>query len=322
VSQSPPRALLALARATTIVMFAVVLAGFLVTETGSAQGCGRHWPLCEGQFTPPFNLHGMVEYGHRFLSSIVGVLVLALAIWAWRRWGRRLEVRLYALLMLLFTMIQALLGAEAVLFPTSPAVLASHFGISLVALGATLALDVRLHETALPRGAPRSRPALPGPLRALVYGYFAYLFLLVYSGAYVAHTGTGMLCGTSWPLCLATPLPALGGGTWIPFLHRFGAFLAVLWTLAVYLALRPYARTRPDALARARLAVLAVLAQAFSGWYLVASGLALPAVMLHITLMVLLFSLATALLLAVLRAPADLAAPSALPGSRLPSASA
>jgi len=280
-------------------MFVVVIVGFLVTETGSAQGCGRHWPLCDGQFTPPFDLHGMVEYGHRFISGVVGLLVVALAVWAWRRWGRRWEVRVLALLMFAFTFVQAGLGAEAVLFPTSPTVLASHFGISLLAFAGSFGLDVRLHQAA--SGDP---PALwdavaPG-LRLTVYLFAAYIFALVYLGAFVAHTGTGMLCGTSWPLCGGSVLPSLPGETWIPFLHRVAAFIAVLWALGIHLALRPWAARRPE-LMRAGTWVLALLvAQAFSGWYLVASDLALGAVMLHVALMTLLFAALTVLWLDIL----------------------
>ncbi len=288
-------------------MFAVVIVGFLVTETGSAQGCGRHWPLCDGQFTPPFDLHGAVEYGHRFISGVVGILVLWLAVWAWLRWGRRIEVRVLAALMLIFTFVQAGLGAAAVLFPTSPEVLASHFGISLIAFAGTFGLDLRLHQAAAagPAPLPAERPRdLPAGLRRLVYLFAAYIFLLVYLGAYVSHTGTGMLCGTSWPLCLGQAVPSMGGSVWIPFLHRVAALVAVAWAIWLWAALRPRASGRPDVMRAAALALALILLQALSGWYLVASRLALGAIMLHVTLMTLLFAAVTYLVLQVLGIPA------------------
>ncbi len=284
-------------------MFVVLIAGFLVTETGSAQGCGRHWPLCDGHFTPPFDLHGFVEYGHRFISGIVGILVLWLAIWAWQRWGRRLEVRVLAVLMFLFTYIQALLGAEAVLFPTSPEVLASHFGVSLMAFAGTFGLDLRLHEAAAAARLQDGQPVavtLPKGLRRSVYLFAVYIFLLVYLGAYVSHTGTGMLCGTSWPLCLGQVVPSLQGAVWIPYLHRVAAFVAVIWAAWLYIALRPYAPENSLAVRGAAAVLLLIVLQAFSGWYLVASGLTLGAIMLHVTLMTLLFAALTYLVLETL----------------------
>ena len=283
-------------------MFVVLLAGFLVTETGSAQGCGRHWPLCDGHFTPPFDLHGFVEYGHRFISGIVGILVLWLAIWAWMRWGRRVEIRVLALLMLVFTYIQALLGAEAVLFPTSPEVLASHFGISLLAFAGTFGLDLRLHEAAaaarLEGRQPLTAPLSKG-LRRSVYLFAVYIFLLVYLGAYVAHTGTGMLCGTSWPLCLGQALPNLRGAVWIPYLHRVAAFVGVVWAAWLYVAARRHASAHAKAARGAGAILVLIVLQAFSGWYLVASGLTLGAIMLHVTLMTLLFGALTYLVLEI-----------------------
>ncbi len=293
-----------LARVTNILMFVVVIVGFLVTETGSAQGCGRHWPLCEGQFTPPFDLHGVVEYGHRFVSGLVGILVVWLAVWAWLRWGRRVEVRVLAVLMFLFTFIQAGLGAAAVLFPTAPAVLASHFGISLVAFAGTFGLDLRLHQAtgANPQGGATARAPVPALMRRLVYAFAAYVFLLVYLGAYVSHTGTGMLCGQSWPLCSGQLWPHLAGQVWIPYLHRVAAAIAVLWALWLHLAFR--SRTARWDLRRGSAWVLGlILLQAFSGWYLVASSLALGAIMLHVTLMTLLFAAITYLVLEILPGP-------------------
>lgn len=41
---------------TTIGMLPLLLGGALVTKTGSADGCGDSWPLCEGEFLPA-NLH-------------------------------------------------------------------------------------------------------------------------------------------------------------------------------------------------------------------------------------------------------------------------
>ncbi len=291
-SKPPTRGLLWLARLTNIVMFVVLMAGFLVTETGSAQGCGRHWPLCDGNFTPPFDLHGFVEYGHRFISSIEGILVLWLAIWAWRALRRAPEVKVAAIVMLVFTYVQALLGAEAVLFPTSPFILATHFGISLVAFAGTLLLDVRLHQAAQqgPSGERdwtwRAR-RVPSSFSLLVWITGAYFIGLVYLGALVAHTDTGLMCG-AWPLCQGSLVPHLQGQLWIPYLHRVAALVAMLLLLWIYLWARRL-EGRPDLRAASRWGLVLILLQALSGWYLVSTGITLGSVMIHIVLMTVLF---------------------------------
>lgn len=302
LDKRPHRGLLLLARISNIVMFFVLMAGFLVTETGSAQGCGPHWPLCDGNFTPPFDLHGFVEYGHRLISSIVGILVIWLAIWVWRALRRRPEVKLLVVLMVVFTYIQAFLGAEAVLFPTSPYILATHFGVSLVAFAATLLLDVRLHQAAhtAPDGSydwTWRKIAVPPRLRILVWLTGIYIVALVYLGALVAHTNTGLQCN-GWPLCRGSLLPPLTGELWIPYLHRVGALVAMLLVLWVFLWARRV-QGRPDLHAGARWSLILILLLALSGWYLVAGGLTIGAIMLHITLMTLLFGVFSYLALQV-----------------------
>ena len=37
-------------------MLVVLVMGATVTTTGSAQGCGRDWPLCNGRLVPDFAL--------------------------------------------------------------------------------------------------------------------------------------------------------------------------------------------------------------------------------------------------------------------------
>ena len=78
-------ALNAFAWVTAALLFVLLLMGFVVTETGSGRGCGGSWPLCHGRFVPAFAFHTLIEFSHRSLAAIVGILVLILAIWAWRQ---------------------------------------------------------------------------------------------------------------------------------------------------------------------------------------------------------------------------------------------
>ena len=41
-----------LAVITSLDLLIVLLGGALVTKTGSGQGCGKSWPLCNGEFVP------------------------------------------------------------------------------------------------------------------------------------------------------------------------------------------------------------------------------------------------------------------------------
>src|ERR1051326_4798616 len=110
-----------LAAATTIGMFLVLVMGAAVTNTGSAEGCGRSWPLCNGQFVPEFTVSSAIEYSHRAVTGIESVLVVALSGGMLVRFGPRdREVVALTVLMLATLLLQAGLGAAAVLVPQTP----------------------------------------------------------------------------------------------------------------------------------------------------------------------------------------------------------
>jgi cytochrome c oxidase assembly protein subunit 15 len=134
-------------------MFLVLVMGAAVTNTGSAEGCGRSWPLCNGQFVPEFTVSTAIEYSHRAVTGVEGLLVVALTAVMLRLWRRRREVTVLAVLMLGTLLLQAGLGAGAVMAPQSPLMLATHFGVSLVAFASTfLSASVVFERTRGPLG--------------------------------------------------------------------------------------------------------------------------------------------------------------------------
>src|SRR5690348_14532023 len=119
-----------LAAATCGGMLLVLVMGATVTNTGSAEGCGRSWPLCNGQLVPEFTVATAIEYSHRAVTGVESVLVTALTVGMLIRWRQDVEAVVLALLMLSTLLLQAALGAGAVLWPQTPLVLATHFGVS------------------------------------------------------------------------------------------------------------------------------------------------------------------------------------------------
>ena len=91
---------------------AVILWGTLVRATGSGAGCGDHWPLCNGtviQHSPRADT--MIEFTHRLTSGISFFSVVGLLVWTLRATSRGHLARVTALLAVLFTVVEALLGA-------------------------------------------------------------------------------------------------------------------------------------------------------------------------------------------------------------------
>jgi cytochrome c oxidase assembly protein subunit 15 len=95
----------------------VILWGAFVRVSFSGDGCGANWPSCNGQFIPQgMAVPTAIEYTHRMMTTIDTVLVVAMLFWAFLAFPKKHAVRRYALLSLVFLLIEALLGAGLVLF--------------------------------------------------------------------------------------------------------------------------------------------------------------------------------------------------------------
>ncbi len=95
----------------------VILWGAFVRVSFSGDGCGDHWPTCNGQVFP---IHmakpRLIEFAHRMTTGLDTFAVIALCIWAFQAFPKKHAVRLYSLFSLLFLIVEALLGAGLVLF--------------------------------------------------------------------------------------------------------------------------------------------------------------------------------------------------------------
>lgn len=269
-------------------MFLILMMGALVTKTESGRGCGDDWPLCNGQFVPAYTIESIIEWSHRFVTGVVGLILLACFIFVFR-YSRRNDAKFFVSGAMFFTVVQAIMGALAVKWPQSSSVLALHFGFSLFAFAFTLLLAFvysSLGSQWMPvrkeAGASRGDQVVklsPG-FRLSVWLTGIYCYIVVYIGAYVRHTESAGGC-SGWPLCNGEIVPPLEGATGIVFIHRVAAFLLlVLIILLNASADKSYKALRPVHYA-ARAALVLVVLQVISGgvvtfmmgaeWYLIAS---------------------------------------------------
>nr|WP_274655337.1 COX15/CtaA family protein [Paenibacillus humicola] len=224
-----------LAVVTCIGMLLVLLAGALVTNTGSGRGCGDDWPLCNGKFIPAYTVESLIEYSHRLISGAVGLLVLASFIATLVLYRKHREPVFYASGAGVFTIVQAVMGALAVVWPQSSSVLALHFGFSILAFAFTLLLVLWALRLKRGEASMRIEPRLPRSIYGLSLAALVFSYVVIYLGAFVRHTQSYGGC-LGWPLCNGKWIPAWEGATRIVFTHRLGAaalFLLILWLLIV-----------------------------------------------------------------------------------------
>jgi heme a synthase len=272
-----------LAATTAAGMFLVLVMGAAVTNTGSAEGCGRSWPLCNGQFVPEFTVSTAIEYSHRAVTGVEGLLVVALTASMLARWRADREVLVLALLMLLTLLLQAGLGAGAVLAPQSPFMLATHFGVSLIAFASTFLSAAIVFERTGHRSPDRE--AAPIGFKRWVIGVGLYVLAVVYLGAYVRHAGISLAC-SDWPLCNGQLVPSLEGPTAVVFAHRLAAIGALVLLAGLAWQARHVGSGSRAAVAALGLGVL----QALSGALVVWTQLGLFSTLAHAALMALLFA--------------------------------
>jgi cytochrome c oxidase assembly protein subunit 15 len=134
----------------------------------------------------------------------------------------------------------------------------------------------------------------PRQFRILAYATLAALTLIVFSGAAVRLTDSGLGCA-NWPKCGGTPLPPVSSHALIEFGNR--AVSAVVGVLTVVTAVLAFTRRpfRRDLAWLALLLPLGVVAQAVLGGFTVLNHLAPGFVMAHFSLSLLILIAAFAL---------------------------
>ncbi|WP_172199477.1 COX15/CtaA family protein [Saccharibacillus qingshengii] len=179
-----------LSYASCMIMLLVSFNGVVVTRTGSGLECGREFPLCHGKFVPGTTIGSLIEYTHRLTAGIAGLLALATLV-AFLIWARkRRDFQVYAAIMAFFVIVQAVMGALAVVFSQSPAIMALHFGFALIAFASALvlALSVRRAGSLDHYQAPPASQRVSKRTRNLTVFSAVFTYAVVYTGALVSHT--------------------------------------------------------------------------------------------------------------------------------------
>jgi cytochrome c oxidase assembly protein subunit 15 len=258
-------------------MFLILVMGALVTKTESGRGCGDDWPLCNGKFIPAYTIESIIEYSHRFVVGIVGIILLITTVLVFFV-GKRNDAKWFVSGAMLFTVLQAVLGAMAVVWPQSSAVLALHFGLSLMAFAFTLLLA--MVYTRFGSAMNGAAGELSRQVRTGIWLIAVYSYAVVYLGAFVRHTQSSGGC-IGWPLCNGQLIPELVGPTRIVFAHRIGAAVLLVLIVWLFVVIRSQLKPQDNVYQGAKWALILVVLQIFSGgfvtlsigydWYLIAS---------------------------------------------------
>lgn len=265
----------------------VVVWGAFVRATGSGAGCGSHWPLCNGEVIPrPERIETVIEFAHRLSSGLDGLLVLGLAVWAFRVFSRRHPVRRAAVGSLVFLVVEALIGAGLVRYElvaddasmTRALVIGAHL-VNTFLLFAALALVAHFAGRERAGAEPSAGAGTPA-LLALAAGFLA-LIVVGASGA-VAALGDTLFPAGSLREGLAQDLsPTAHLLVRLRVLHPV---LAAVAALALPAAAGWLARRRPALAVAARRVVVLIALQVVAGFVNLALAAPLGLQLVHLLL--------------------------------------
>jgi heme A synthase len=220
-----------LASATAAAVYLLSVVGGLVRVTGSGLGC-PDWPLCHGGLLPPLHTAAIIEFSHRLVAALSGVLILSTFTIAWLRWRDHHWIVGPVSVSVGLLIVQIPLGGLVVATELEPLIVAFHLGMAMLILAGLLVAAVAAYRPpadALPLRAPRSRR-----YHALLFTTLGMLFILLLTGAVVVGSNAQLAC-PDWPLCHGGLLPPPNASPLIAvhLVHRYTVVLVSLLVVAV-----------------------------------------------------------------------------------------
>lgn len=267
--------------ATAVATYVMVVIGGTVRVTNSGLSC-PDWPKCNGSYLPSANGHVLVEYGHRLFATLVSVLVIACAVWAWRSLRRDRTVLIVATAAVLLLIVQIGLGGATVTQKLSAPIVTAHLGTAMLLFAATVLLAL----TSLQRTRPFVQAEAPGWRGGRLFRNAAFvgaagMYVLLLSGAYTASSGAGTACST-WPLCNGQVIPHGSRYVEIHFVHRLVVVAVALALAILVVGAHRWLRSNPAIRRAVRDSLGLFVVQIFLGALNVWTTLATPVRVLHL----------------------------------------
>ncbi len=210
-----------------LALLALIALGGIVRVTGSGLAC-PDWPACYGGLIPSGDFGEFaayqvwLEWTHRLLAALIGLIVIGYAVAAWQRYRGGARVWLPAVAAIPLLALQVVLGGLTVTERLEALIVTLHLATAMLILAAvavswlsTFKWRAVTVEDETPLGSDAPSQARTFARLVLITAILVYAVIVV--GSYVTHVGAGpdagahvgpggAACGNQWPLCY--------GGLW------------------------------------------------------------------------------------------------------------
>ena len=237
---------------SVIFLLGLIILGGVVRITDSGLGC-PDWPFCYGKLIPPAEHKALIEYFHRLVAAIAGLIIVGTGIVIWRshRGDKRLAVPMVLAIGLLVT--QVILGWVTVRTELNEWLVMAHLTVAQSLLAMMLVIAV-IGWSGLESGRDEESSPISTTARNTMTGALAVTFAVILSGAYTQATGATGACGDSWPLCAGSLFP----DTFLEGVHMGHRLLTIVAVPIIVAAAVQAYNLRDRAPALGRLATLFV----------------------------------------------------------------
>ena len=215
--------------AATLILIGV---GVYVRATGSGLGC-PDWPTCHGGIVPPHEQEALIESTHRFVAALVGVLVIATAVFAWRHFRGTPAVLWPAIAAVPLVGIQGVIGAITVWEELPPEIVATHLLLAMVILTVMAATALGMFNE-IRGGIPPEQRAAAWRVGQRAIVTLVLFAAVVWMGGYLGESGGSTAC-EGWPLCNGGVFPGADDQQITHMVHRYLAALLLIplvWLIA------------------------------------------------------------------------------------------
>ncbi|WP_142385051.1 COX15/CtaA family protein [Cytobacillus massiliigabonensis] len=270
-----------LALVTILLTYLLIVFGGYVASSESGMGCGPEWPLCNGAVIPILQGDTLIEFAHRVIGAILGIMSVLLFVKIIRS-HTNTTIRSVAWGMLFLLTVQILLGAVVVILDLPAIVVTGHLLVAMIFLASLIWLwrstgkketKDKIHTVSINI---EKRKQIIKHLNIVL----VLLLLTLVFGAYIKHESYGLACG--WLTCgdslFPNTLPAI-----LQTIHRVLAVISTIYLLQI--SFWAFSKRWGVAMQnRLFIAVLVVLLQLLIGVLTVISYLDIPWAVLHLAI--------------------------------------